>query len=799
MTIISAVTNGNYTHVLDVTLVTQNVSANTSTISYNYYVNRNVAAGSGAFAGSPGRSFTAVIDGVTHSVTTTFDFRSASAISFVSGSQVVTHQPDGTHTVTGSFSGPATFVSAGFPATSGSGSLTLPTIPRASIPTFSSNPVDAGTSVTITTNRADPTFTHEIDYAFGSQSGTVGVGVGASTTWIPPLILLNEIPNTTSGTATITVKTFDSSSNLLGTTNTALTLTVPTAATPTISSVTATEATTSPNVASIVGGFVQGISTLAVAIVGAAGIYGSTIVSSFIQVGAVQIIAGSSGTSTAIQDTGTVAIIGTVTDSRGRVTSTTHNVTVLTYAPPTVTAATAKRALVGGSLDPNGTYMSVNIVAAVQSLVVGSQKNDLTYSVKKQARGGTTPWSSITPDSGPTDAHSTGLSTTFTIGTYSVSNSYDVRIEVTDALGVVTAVQSTFPTGGVLIHFSNTSDTIGVGKYVTATGASIDAQLAIYQNNGNLVIDVTNLATTATAGIAKLSTDAQAIAGTDTATAVTPHALAAATLSSLKANASGLKNLVINGNFRTNQRAYVSAASLASGSYGFDRWKSSTASSSFTFTASPQGQTVTINSGGSFEQLIERASIPAATYTLSWSGTATGRIYNSGATAPSYAASPITVAIDGTQNVVVEFTASGATKTLGTVQLEAGSTQTPYELMPLGEELLLCRRYYRIFGGGLGLGTAAANATTILSLAVTFEPPMRTTPTATVSGQIAYTDFNTGNYNSSSLSISAQQYNATGGVLYLAGATGLTAGRVYAPNAPSGVAGTGFISFDAEL
>jgi hypothetical protein len=33
-------------------------------------------------------------------------------------------------------------------------------------------------------------------------------------------------------------------------------------------------------------------------------------------------------------------------------------------------------------------------------------------------------------------------------------------------------------------------------------------------------------------------------------------------------------NLLLNSNFALNQRAYVSAANLASGSYGFDRWKS---------------------------------------------------------------------------------------------------------------------------------------------------------------------------------------------------------------------------------
>lgn len=126
----------------------------------------------------------------------------------------------------------------------------------------------------------------------------------------------------------------------------------------------------------------------------------------------------------------------------------------------------------------------------------------------------------------------------------------------------------------------------------------------------------------------------------------------------------GFRNKIINGDFRINQRGYSSASNLASGSYGFDRWKSTFTNTTLTFTSAPQGQAVTINSGGSIEQIIERANMPAGTYVLSWTGTATGRIYNTGATPPSYAASPILVTIDGTANVEVEFTASGGTRTL---------------------------------------------------------------------------------------------------------------------------------------
>lgn len=156
----------------------------------------------------------------------------------------------------------------------------------------------------------------------------------------------------------------------------------------------------------------------------------------------------------------------------------------------------------------------------------------------------------------------------------------------------------------------------------------------------------------------------------------------------------GYQNRIINGAFEINQRGYASGTNLASGSYGFDRWKSGYTNTSLTFTAAAQSTIVTISSSGVLQQIVEQENMPAGTYTLSWTGTATGRVYNSGGSAPSYAASPVTVTLDGTANVVVEFTASGGTKTLGTVQLEGGTVYSPFEYRQRADELALCYRYY---------------------------------------------------------------------------------------------------------
>lgn len=193
----------------------------------------------------------------------------------------------------------------------------------------------------------------------------------------------------------------------------------------------------------------------------------------------------------------------------------------------------------------------------------------------------------------------------------------------------------------------------------------------------------------------------------------------------------GSENRIINGGFQVNQRSYVSGTNLASGSYGFDRWKSAFTNTALTFTAGSQTTTLTISTSGILQQIIEQSAILAGQYILSFSGTATGRVYNSGGTPPSFAASPIVVTLDGLADVVVEFTASGSTKTLGTVQLEVGNVFSPFQIRHRAEELALCQRYFATVGNGfVGRMGSSTNAELVGRFPVT----MRATPTLTFGG-----------------------------------------------------------------
>jgi hypothetical protein len=314
---------------------------------------------------------------------------------------------------------------------------------------------------------------------------------------------------------------------------------------------------------------------------------------------------------------------------------------------------------------------------------------------------------------------------------------------ITNDVGDITAVNVTAPiTGG------GSSGAVTIGVDAASTSAAGVVQLSDSTSTTSSVLASTPTATKsaydlAAAAIPKstVTTAGDVIYATGSA-AVTRLGIGstgqvltvAAGVPSWATPASAGVNLLLNSNFAINQRAYVSAANLASGSYGFDRWKSNYTNTTLTFTASTQGQSLTINANGGLQQVIEQGLVSAGTYTLSWTGTATARVYNSGGTPPSYAASPVTFTADGTANVVVEFTAVSTTKTVSKVQFNLG-TNTSWALATptLQSELAACQRYY--YQSDTQTWTNLqyqANVNVSRGGTLYFPQTMRTTPTLTL-------------------------------------------------------------------
>lgn len=183
---------------------------------------------------------------------------------------------------------------------------------------------------------------------------------------------------------------------------------------------------------------------------------------------------------------------------------------------------------------------------------------------------------------------------------------------------------------------------------------------------------------------------------------------------------SGMRNAVINGNFAINQQGVSGTVTLSAGAYGHDRFKAGAGGCTYTFATSQNVTTLTITAG-TLIQVIEGANLLTDTYTLTFTGTAQGKIG-----AGSFGASGITGSVTGGTNLNVEFN----TGTVSLVQLERGTVATPFEFRSIGQELGLCQRYYYKLTSSVGVGGVAIPGEVIIYCQfIVFPSEMRATPT----------------------------------------------------------------------
>lgn len=368
----------------------------------------------------------------------------------------VYHKTDGSKSITISASG--SISGSSLSSTTISQSVTLDTIPRATTPVLSVSSVDMGGTVTITLDRASTSFTHRLSYSFGSLTGqTSGISSPAaqdtSRTFTPPLSLADQIPKATSGTCTVTCKTY-SGNTLIGTKTATLTLKVPTSVAPTISSVSVKEATT--GIADKFGVYVQQKSKLSVAI-SASGARGSTI-SSYKTTIQSTTYNGSTFTSKVITASGTVTLKTTVTDSRGRTASRETNITVVEYSPPQISSIQVYRIDTNGNASDEGERIAISVKYSVAS--IDNNNNTRTYKVsyKQYDAASFTQFAS-----GTAEANFDGVLKYTVAPTISADYSYSVKFELADYFTTV-PVTLDISTAYPIMDFRSNGKGIAFGK-----------------------------------------------------------------------------------------------------------------------------------------------------------------------------------------------------------------------------------------------------------------------------------------------------------------------------------------------
>lgn len=368
------------------------------------------------------------------------------------GSKTITvdHNSDGSKTVTLSASWDCGFDSAYTPRTlSVSGSVTLPTIPRAA--TLSYGSMTMGTAATIKITPPVSGATSTITYKFGSASGTIVTKTSAaSVSWTPPTSLAAQIPNSASGTGTMTVETY-SGSTKLGSRAYTVTISVPSTMTPTL-----TVAISDPTGrADTYGGYIQSKSRLKVELT-AAGVQGSTIKSYAIKVGDILSATSDTATSGYLTASGSLTVTASATDSRGRTKTVTQTVTVTPYVSPTISALAVVRCKANGTEDPTGAYAKATFSGAITAL---GGKNTATYRVETRETG-TETWSTVaTAAAGqysPTD-----VSVVFAAA---ANKKYDVRMVAVDAFESLASSNRFLPAAYTSMHIADSMGSVGIGR-----------------------------------------------------------------------------------------------------------------------------------------------------------------------------------------------------------------------------------------------------------------------------------------------------------------------------------------------
>lgn len=295
---------------------------------------------------------------------------------------------------------------------SGSNTVTLPTIPRAS--SFTVGDITIGSKAAVTISRASSNFTHTVTLTLDSSRSLTASNVGTSTTLTPPLTWCNGIINATRATGTITVDTY-SASTKIGSSSKKVSIIVPSSVVPSVSA-------TATLVNGFQGLYLQGRSKVTINSTGT-GAYGSTIKSYSVS-GAGYSGSGNSYTTGVLNVTGTVAFTVTVVDSRGRTKSTSVNITVISYSKPTITIQRISRCTSDGTPSEEGTYASIKVAIGFASV---NEKNAISSTVSYRKRGDTA-WSGSTPI--VTESEKVVFN-----GALDVTNDYEVRIYAEDAVG----------------------------------------------------------------------------------------------------------------------------------------------------------------------------------------------------------------------------------------------------------------------------------------------------------------------------------------------------------------------------
>lgn len=378
-----------YSLLLDVSEKSYSIENNTSQVEWWVGIRSNTA-----YHNHYGlaETYTVVINGSTvHSAVHKPTVGNGQTVWVASGTATVGHNADGSKTVAVSASFNNADRGTYLPTTgSCSGSLKLTTIPRATTPSIDKPSLDCGSAIKISGTSASSNFSHKVYVTWNgtkTQIGTIASGTTSpSFSYTIPTDWEKNIPDSTSGIATFTLETISGSTSV-GSKTVNATIKVRSGVVPSIGTVSISDTN---SICAGIGQYVQSQSKLKFSIA-TSGNQGSTITSVSTKFNG-QTYSGSTFTTQAIQNSGTLSYTITVIDSRGRTATKSGSVSVVAYNPPSLTNVSAKRANSGYAVDESsGTYALLHFKVGFTSL---SNKNVTSFYIQYRASGASS-WTKV--------------------------------------------------------------------------------------------------------------------------------------------------------------------------------------------------------------------------------------------------------------------------------------------------------------------------------------------------------------------------------------------------------------------
>lgn len=330
--------------------------------------------------------------------------------------------------------------------------------PTYSASTFTAANVNFGSSSTVTISNANiSALRHKITWAVGSHSHESSyTSVGAKTaSYTIPTSWMDAAPSSTSATLTITLKTYNGSTQVGNNYVKTYKANVPSSVVPTLGSISVAIYNAS---SAVPNKYIQGVTGARITFNNASPGSGASGISTYtLKCSASETMtrSGNVFTISTLKNSGSLKFTATVTDSRGRKsTAVTKTITVVAYSKPTISSATAFRCNSEGVQDESGTYLSISCVTnytniSGNSLVTNSQYYKTTssstkYTAKNNMKSGVVYIvgnGNIEPESG-----------------------YSVSFETSDTIGNSAKLIVNVQTTPYSIHVKNGGNGVAFGK-----------------------------------------------------------------------------------------------------------------------------------------------------------------------------------------------------------------------------------------------------------------------------------------------------------------------------------------------